>query len=336
MGAFKIAKTVLKSVFNKPATLMYPVVEREWQERTRGSIGIEEDKCILCGICSKRCPADAINVDRKEGKWEIHRMQCIQCGECVEACPKDCLIMENKYTEPGVEKVVDVFDIKIEKPAAGNNASGDGGDLVCNRDECVYCGLCVKACPADALKVDRKEKIWEVDKEACVKCGACVDKCPKKCLSFGEESGEAAPAPSDDDKLICDLDECVYCGLCAKNCPCDALEVDRKEKLWKVDEDACVKCGACVDKCPKKCLSIGAGESAGEKKADEVKESPKPVSMPEVDADTCIYCNACANACPCEAISAEMDDWTLDSEKCIGCGECIDVCPAEALTMKEA
>ena len=76
MGAFKIAKTVLKSAFKKPATLMYPVVEREWQERTRGSIDIEADKCILCGICSKRCPADAINVDRKGGKWEIHRMQC--------------------------------------------------------------------------------------------------------------------------------------------------------------------------------------------------------------------------------------------------------------------
>ena len=85
MGAFKIAKTVLKSAFKKPATLMYPVVEREWQERTRGSIDIEADKCILCGICSKRCPADAINVDRKGGKWEIHRMQCVQCGECVEA-----------------------------------------------------------------------------------------------------------------------------------------------------------------------------------------------------------------------------------------------------------
>ena len=54
MGAFKFAKTVLKSTFKKPATLMYPVVEREWQERTRGSIDIDADKCILCGICGKK------------------------------------------------------------------------------------------------------------------------------------------------------------------------------------------------------------------------------------------------------------------------------------------
>ena len=102
MGAFKFAKTVLKSTFKKPATLMYPVVEREWQERTRGSIDIDADKCILCGICGRKCPADAINVDRKGGKWEIHRMQCVQCGACVEACPKKCLDMNPKYTEPEI------------------------------------------------------------------------------------------------------------------------------------------------------------------------------------------------------------------------------------------
>ena len=72
-----------------------------------------------------------------------------------------------------------------------------------------------------------------------------------------EEAPAAAEASTDDEKLICDQDDCIYCGLCAKNCPCDALEVDRKEKIWKVDDDACVKCGACVDKCPKKCLTIG-------------------------------------------------------------------------------
>lgn len=223
MGAFKIAKTVLKSAFKKPATLMYPVVEREWQERTRGSIDIEAEKCILCGICSKRCPADAINVDRKGGKWEIHRMQCVQCGECVEACPKNCLAMNPKYTEPEAEKVVDVVDVEVKKPAP-------------------------KADKADDKKADSK-----------------------------------AEAASDDDKLICDLDTCIYCGLCAKNCPCDALEVDRKAKVWKVDDDACVKCGACVDKCPKKCLSIGAPAEAGSEEAK--KAEPVAKMIPVVDEE---------------------------------------------------
>ena len=261
MKTFRIAKVLFKSLFKKPATLMYPVVQREWQERTRGSIDLYSEACILCGICARRCPADAIEVDRKAGTWTIHRMQCIQCGECVAACPKKCLGMNNQYTEPQAEKVVDTYEIEQKKDETKGPANAE---LTCNKEECVFCGLCAKVCPADALKVDRKEKIWEVDKEACVKCGACVDKCPKKCLSMGEANAEAEAAPKAEEKpaaeaeekLNCNLDECIYCGLCAKNCPCDALTVDRKEKVWKVDEEACVKCGACLEKCPKECLAI--------------------------------------------------------------------------------
>lgn len=337
MGAFKFAKTVIKSLFNKPATLMYPVVEREWQERTRGAIGIDKDACILCGICAKRCPTGAIEVDRKGGNWIIERMQCIQCGYCVQECPKSCLVMEQKYTEPDYEKIRDVVNVKEAK---ADDAKADG-KLVCDKDTCVYCGLCKKACPADALKVDRKQKVWEVDDELCVKCGACVDKCPKKSLSFGE--ADAAPAGDDNkaesdaaEKLLCDLENCVYCGLCAKNCPLDALKVDRKAKVWEVDEDLCAKCGACVDKCPKKCLSIGADNGADapeETKQADNEESKAEAAFPELDKEKCVYCGACENECPEEAIKADLDDWKLDKDKCIGCGACVGVCPTEALTI---
>lgn len=185
MATFKIGKVVLKSLFKKPATLMYPVVPREWKERTRGHVSINESDCIVCGICAKKCPANAIVVDRKKRTWSIERMQCIQCNCCVEVCPKTCLTMENQYTEPGAEKVVDTFEIpKQEKAAAGKSEEG-GKKLSCNLDDCVYCGLCAKNCPCDALSVDRKEKVWKVDEATCVACGACLEKCPKKCLTLG-------------------------------------------------------------------------------------------------------------------------------------------------------
>lgn len=87
----------------------------------------------------------------------------------------------------------------------------------------------------------------------------------EKKAETAEEKSDAAAGDADSEKLTCNKDECVYCGLCAKECPVDALKVDRKEKLWEVDEATCLKCGACVDKCPKKCLSIGA---AAEETAD--------------------------------------------------------------------
>lgn len=195
LGFFRFGKTIMGSVNKKPATLMYPVVPREWEERTRGAVGIDGENCIACGMCERACPTNAISIDKAEGKWTIERMQCIQCSGCVDCCPKNCLTMENLYTIPDVVKVVDTFDIpkkapkapKKEAPADGGEApaapSGDG-DLVC-ADSCVFCGLCAKACPVDAIKVDRKAKLWEVDKDSCIKCGACIDKCPKDSLSFG-------------------------------------------------------------------------------------------------------------------------------------------------------
>lgn len=180
MATFKIGKVVLKSLFKKPATLMYPVVPREWQERTRGHISIDETSCILCGICGKKCPTNAITVDKANRTWTIERMQCIQCGCCVEVCPKKCLGMEPEYTTPDVEKTVDVFEIpQAEKKAAAAPADGE---LKCNTDDCIYCGICAKQCPVTAIEVDRKEKTWKVDKDTCVTCGVCVEKCPKKCL----------------------------------------------------------------------------------------------------------------------------------------------------------
>ena len=109
MANLKIGKVVLRSLFKKPATLMYPVVPREWTERTRGRIEIDIDACIFCGICSKKCPTDAITVDREGKSWKIERMGCIQCSCCVDTCPKDCLVNEAGYTKPGPDKLVDTF-----------------------------------------------------------------------------------------------------------------------------------------------------------------------------------------------------------------------------------
>lgn len=118
MAAFKLGKMVMRSLFKKPATLMYPVIPRKWEERTRGHIEIGIDSCIYCGICQKKCPTNAITVDRAKKAWSIERMQCIQCSCCVEVCPKKCLTNENAYTTPHTEKVVDRYVGPADEPKA--------------------------------------------------------------------------------------------------------------------------------------------------------------------------------------------------------------------------
>lgn len=189
MAMFKMGKMVLRSLFKKPATLMYPVVPRQYFEGTRGHIAIQEEACILCGICQKKCPANAITVDKANRTWTIERMQCVQCSGCVVVCPKKCLVNENTYTTPSTEKVVDTVTIPQAAPAA---KSGDGaatkaapsgdGEIKCDLETCIYCGICQKKCPQDAITVVRADKTWAIDKEACISCNICLDVCPKKCL----------------------------------------------------------------------------------------------------------------------------------------------------------
>lgn len=50
-------------------------------------------------------------------------------------------------------------------------------------DSCVFCNLCAKKCPADAIVCDRSNKSWEINHLACVLCGNCVDSCRKGCLT---------------------------------------------------------------------------------------------------------------------------------------------------------
>ncbi len=98
MAYYKFTWGVLKNLFSKPATLMYPFKKREFFDGTRGHIAIEQDKCIYCGICAIKCPTKAIKVDREKKTWEIDPGKCIICGACTEACPKKCLEIKSEYS----------------------------------------------------------------------------------------------------------------------------------------------------------------------------------------------------------------------------------------------
>ncbi|MBR5453616.1 MAG: 4Fe-4S dicluster domain-containing protein [Clostridia bacterium] len=49
------------------------------------SVKLEQDKCLGCTNCIKRCPTEAIRV--RDGKAIIISERCIDCGECIRICP---------------------------------------------------------------------------------------------------------------------------------------------------------------------------------------------------------------------------------------------------------
>ena len=109
--AMKMGGKLWSNLFRKPATRQYPAVPREYPEASRGHVEFDPTDCILCGICSRKCPAKAIAVDKAKRTVTIERMQCIQCSYCVESCPKHCLSMVPGYVQPDYTKVIDMFDV---------------------------------------------------------------------------------------------------------------------------------------------------------------------------------------------------------------------------------
>jgi electron transfer flavoprotein alpha subunit len=54
--------------------------------------------------------------------------------------------------------------------------------LIINSKKCIGCGICVQACPVDALEI--VDGIVKVDQEKCIKCGKCVRVCPTSAIEL--------------------------------------------------------------------------------------------------------------------------------------------------------
>ncbi|OUO91463.1 4Fe-4S ferredoxin [Gordonibacter sp. An230] len=118
MGGFKLGKMTLGGLFKEPETIQYPSQTKTPPPGLKGHVSNDVTACILCGICQRRCPCGAIEVDKAARAWKIDRFRCVQCGSCVRECPKSCLSMEPSYAPPATKKRTDTFDVpKAEKTA---------------------------------------------------------------------------------------------------------------------------------------------------------------------------------------------------------------------------
>jgi len=97
-------------MFKPRVTRQYPEVRWEPQGSYRGRpvlVNEEEgERCVACGLCSRVCPALAIEVQASETdklkerypvKFEINMLRCIFCGFCEEVCPEEAIVMSKEY-----------------------------------------------------------------------------------------------------------------------------------------------------------------------------------------------------------------------------------------------
>lgn len=101
----------LKNMFRPKFTMEYPEVKFEPPASYRGRpVLVQEEngmeRCVACGLCSRVCPALAIEVqaaetefekERYPQKFEINMLRCIFCGFCEEVCPEEAIVMSKDY-----------------------------------------------------------------------------------------------------------------------------------------------------------------------------------------------------------------------------------------------
>ena len=115
---------------------------------------------------------------------------------------------------------------------------------------CLGQGDCVKACDFGAIQV--VDGVARVDRNACVACGACAKACPKNLIRIAPESNQVicfchSQASGAEARKACSVG-CIGCKQCEKVCKFDAVHVENNHAF--IDPEKCKNCGMCAKVCP--------------------------------------------------------------------------------------
>jgi 4Fe-4S ferredoxin len=194
--------------------------------------------------------------------------------------------------------------------------------LTLDRNRCVGCQICLKACPKQAITLQKQPRLpdetvkktrVDVDAAKCNFCGVCDITCPYgaiKVVQNGNGNGALSVLAKDSYPQI------------IRNIVVDTRKCDKK-------------CVECESVCPLKLIKISKTAYDGKPIQDISLLSPlgqKRVQIKlNIQKEFCPTCRFCEFKCTPGAIKVRKifeGSLSVDSEKCPkGCHDCVDVCP---------
>jgi NADH-quinone oxidoreductase subunit I len=130
-GLLKGLKITFGHTFEKKDTVQYPEQMPHLENRFRGSLQFEPDKCKACGLCTKTCPNGVLTLEtvkdpetnkKRPVSYTINLQYCMFCNMCVEACPASCLYFDHnfelaQYNREDIKKIYTFPAVPQEAPA---------------------------------------------------------------------------------------------------------------------------------------------------------------------------------------------------------------------------
>ena len=117
---------------------------------------------MACGACVEACRFGAVQINDL-GCAEVDEEKCIGCGACARKCPRG--LIDLRRTEDRIAVLCSNRDKGFDP------ATKTGARTVCDVS-CIGCGLCVKKCPADAIHVVEFRAVIDYERcLSCVACG---------------------------------------------------------------------------------------------------------------------------------------------------------------------
>jgi len=269
---------------------------------------IDEDKCVHCGSCGKKCKASCIDTFNRE----IDYSRCVDCFDCIEDCKAGAIKYRFAWKKNSFEQTPESNSTAAGSPASKSRRAfisglallGGAAGLKAQEAVDPLAGTTLgdiepKQNPERSCRLVPPGAGSQADfYSRCTACGLCISVCPNHVLRPSTDLEHLMQPQMGFEKGFCRPE----CTECSKVCPSGAiLEIVPEQKSQisighaRIDENACLaynsntSCGNCARHCP-----------SGAVRMVEIDGKEVPV----VHKHQCIGCGECEYLCPVRPISA--------------------------------